>query len=259
MGDQHDRIIYQLRKDVDQLAADYRTMKRMYSEEKNSNKVYVQNAQKLEKKIRDLIDEKQSLMNKCHDLESELASIKESILKPISVRKKWNELKSPNSRWARKLKYKSVIDKSIQCIIECKRARVTLTLGGNDLNLTWSEQEMTEHKERLGFGQDHQVLVTNQSVNTSSLANDPMSSASDAADDIAVNVNDNGMKSQTRKLITVMDQHRISHKAYHELKKATEGNVIPAISQIKKEKSKMSSEIPFTTHREVNFNFTLVE
>ena len=53
-----------------------------------------------------------------------------------------------------------------------------------------------------------------------------------------------------RTIITAMDRHRISHKAYHAMRKAGKQNW-PPLNMIKKEKKKMSKEITFTMDEEV--------
>ena len=55
-----------------------------------------------------------------------------------------------------------------------------------------------------------------------------------------------------REIINVMDKHKISHTAYHELKMTLPQGFNPPINQIKSEKKKMLHEIPFTRHPSVS-------
>ena len=62
-----------------------------------------------------------------------------------------------------------------------------------------------------------------------------------------------------RKVINVMDKHKISNKAYHELKMTLTSGFNPPMNQIKDEKKVMSQEIPFTKHPSVSLrNFALM-
>ena len=86
-------------------------------------------------------------------LQMEICQLKQKQvkLKPIKVNKIWHELNCKRTKFKRRVRYKDVLDESLKCITECKRAKVTLTLGEEDVDIKWTEEEMNQHRAHLGI------------------------------------------------------------------------------------------------------------
>ena len=146
-----------------------------------------------------------------------------------------------------------MLDESLRLITECKRAKMTLTLGDEDVDFQWTEKEMCDLCKKL----DVVIPLTDDVVSDKNLnENGQESNESNATIQPGSNTypvfdaDCKFTKRHKRTMITVMDKHRVSHKAYHAIRKAGKGNW-PSLNLIKKEKSTMSKEIPFTTDDKV--------
>ena len=250
--DVKDKMIKELRTQVDKFQEDFVALKYNYNEEKQSN---LKLSQRFERILADkvkLIAERKNLKDRMTNLQRELETLRQvqKKLRPIAVQKPWKKLKK-RAKLKRKANYKDVLDQSVRCITECKRAKMTLTLGDKEINLKWTEQEMLNHRANLNVS-----LPDECSSEDISDGNDEENHGSNMNLQTQPNVYDvfdancKFSKRHKRTMITVMDNHRVSHKAYHAIRRAGKGN-LPSLNLIKKEKTKMSKEIPFKTSDEV--------
>ena len=177
-------------------------------------------------------------------------------LKPVPTTKSWTDLGSDRAKYHRKMKYKELIGDSLKYITECKRAKLTITLGHEDVDLNWSEEEMKKYRgTNVPTLNSLDQAPTSPDRGQSSDANDQGNEIDANAREDMNNVFDSKFKftkRHKRKIITVLDRHRISHRAYHAIRKAANKNW-PSLHNIKKEKRQMSKEIDFTTEQEVPF------
>ena len=252
--DEKDKMIDELRSQMEKLQEDFVALKYNYNEEKRS---YLELSERL-KRIRTdkvkLIAERNNLQERVDNFETEVEALRKVRQKfqPIKVQKLWKNLKV-RGKLKRKAQYKDMIDSSLRYITECKRAKMTLTIGEEDINFKWTENEMSNHHKEFDI-----VLLPECEASSdegSDRNSEPNSEANVDNTSSTHEVFDgdcNFSKRHKRTIIAVMDNHRMSHKAYHVIRKAGKGNW-PSLTMIKKEKAKMSKEIPFSTDQEVRF------
>ena len=256
--DVKDKTIEELKRQIDKLKQDCGALKYNYNEEKEAN---VQLSQRLDRILNDkvqLIAQRNDMQNKIEILQTEVERLKplQQKLHPVQVEKLWKDLKR-RAQFKRKIQYKDILDVSLRNITECKRAKMTLTLGKEDIHLKWTEQEMSDMQKQLNEGsafagnspseQNSDINVEGNDESNANIDTPPLTNTDDVFDEKC-----KFTKRHKRTIITVMDNHRVSHKAYHAMRKAGKGNW-PSLNMIKKEKGKMSKEIKFTTNDEVRF------
>ena len=256
----NNQVVDQLQNELDEIRKDYVALKFNYQEEKNNSDQLRQRCHRLLQENADICVAKHLFQNRNEQLKAEVEQLQkdQAHLKPVPVTKKWNQLGSDRAKYKRKLKYKELVGDSLKYITECKRAKLTLTLGDEDVDLKWSEEEMRRQR---------QIIPTEENQ----APRRPPSPRPDISDD-NLEINENvpneippgndvfGTNFQftqrhKRKIITVLDKHRVSHRAYHAIRKAANKNW-PSLNIIKKEKRQMSQEIDFTTEAEVTFSCT---
>ena len=273
----------QLKIDNDDLRTKLRESEIRYNEQRERNKRLNQNYEilrknyvKLERENQELDEEKNNLL-----IRFEILNSMQNFMKPIIVKKKWENLLTSKSRLKRKIKYKDIVDKSIRYITECKRARLSLTVGKSAINLNWTEKEMKDHRRKVrreyllqeqnsdvdssdnetdgqnNLSSENPIELNNtqnESENETSEDENENLNSSDIEDLEDKNIFDQNCKYTSRhkkKIVTVMDKHRLSHAAYNELKQTSQGE-LPPINQIKQEKRKMSNRIEIIRHEMVS-------
>ena len=250
--DPKDQTIQQLQSEVDRLQNDLSALKYNFNEQKHYTRELEERVQRLRSDIIRMTVQRNESETKIQNLEDEIRNLTEenSSNSPVIVKKCWKNLK-PRGKFKRKAKYKDVLDKSVKCITECKRAKVTLSLGEDDINLKWTDQEMSTHREQLG------ITLPTSDQNSESSADEANTENNEPNSNRNYEVFDSECrftKRHKRTIITTMDQHRVSHRAYHALRKAGKENW-PSINVIKKEKKHMSTKLPFALDEEVRINF----
>ena len=255
--DEKDKIIQQLKTDLGNIQNGYSALKFNFKEEQNINANLSKQVQQLKLENVRITQENIFLKERQNKLETELGLCleKQSNLKPIPINKKWSELKTDRAKLKRKRNYKEILDESMRYVTECKRAKVTLTLGEHDVNLNWSEKEMTDHRKRLGLSTGNDT--TNESSDENSEESTETLNFTNEQPNQIFNSDFTYTSRHKRKIITVLDHHRVSHRTYHAMRRAGKGE-LPPISQIKKEKAKMSKEIPFDTDEMVSLHIVLL-
>ena len=251
---QQNTIIKELQCKVHELEVDLAGLRYHFDEERTENNNLRNRIDRIRRDKAELIAQKNVFELKNEMLQEEIGELKErqAKLKPIRVNKIWNDLNCNRTKFKRKAKYKDVLDLSLSCITECKRAKVSLTLGEEEVDIKLTEKEMNTHRANLGITLPERTNILpdpdpDSEVNVSSPVSSPRN------DQNNYDIFDDKYKitqKHKRTIITAMDKHRISHKAYHAIRKAGKQNW-PSLNMIKKEKKEMSNEIPFTTDNEV--------
>ena len=191
------------------------------------------------------------------------SSIKNDVIKQLEgnllqvkipkFRKKVSEIKSKSQISRRKQIYKKCITKAIKRIPEASAANVSIDIGSEWFSMQISKADLEKSD-----------LSTQDAMNARNVVTDhPYSSATDnvvpeedepssESDNEAVFVG-NGKISQRHKrcVAHVMDFHKISERAYHELRLSCKG-VLPPLSNIHKERLLMSAEIPYVVNPTVS-------
>ena len=248
--DAKDKIIQELNKQVEKLQSDCKALKYNFNEEKKSNQDLAERCDRLRKDKAEMLGQKHVLQTQIDEMKRELNQMKDLKKKfnPIKIQKIWKDLECPRAKYKRKMQYKQILDESMKCITECKKAKVILTLGEQDIDLKWTEDEMVLHHEKFGINLPD--AIDNSFNDQANAANDQLPTTN-SNDYEVFDAECKFTKRHKRTIISAMDHHRISHKAYHAIRKAGKQNW-PSINQIKKEKAKMSKELPFTTDAQVH-------
>ena len=216
--------------------------------------------------------ERDDLLNQNRVLQDQLNRMRENLrqfqreshaLRPVQIYKRWSDIKS-KAKLKRKLQYRDMIDKSMRYVTECKRAKLTLRIDNEDVDLKWSEEDMDKHRIQLGIINDRNDTEKNGNTPNRNDTNDQiMNNNIDNTDNDNENYNDNDNTQDINmdegfeytpkylgQIITWMDDHRISHRAYDSMKHIFQGH-IPSLNQVIKRKNQMSVELPFIAHQAV--------
>ena len=158
----------QLKKDNDTLRQKLRECEIRFNEERERNRRLLDNLKNvrnnyilIEREHQEIAQEKDNLIIQLRRLQA-----RKEHFEPIIFRKKWDKLESSKTKLKRKRKYKEIVDKSLRYITECKRAKLSLTVGKSDINLKWSEKEVRKH--RWTFRDNNLLPHTNDSESMSS-------------------------------------------------------------------------------------------
>ena len=193
-----------------------------------------------------LKSDKKELRNEMEILQKQLNTLRSNLrehqreshaLRPITVYKKWDEIRSSKTKLKRKMQYRDLIDNSMRYVTECKRAKMTLTLGNEDVDLKWTEEDMQNHRNQLGV--HHQIDTPGSTNPINDTGND---------DETITNSKLKYSKNYLSTIVTWMDDHRISHRAYNDMKHIIQGHV-PSLTQIKIRRNQMSLELTFHEHK----------
>ena len=124
---------------------------------------------------------------------------------------------------------------------------MTLGLDDANLDLVWTEREMTDHRQKLGVRrnkykfssvkfhvQPHNRHVFRRPIKRLSLLR---------RKEGVFNANGKYSDSHVRKVVTVLDDNRISQDAYQCLRSVCMGHM-PSLNQIKFQKKVMSHQLP---------------
>ena len=178
-----------------------------FQEVSNIRKEFEKETQEMKSAIDNLRQENinftQSLMNRRqHD----------ALLKPVIIRKKWCIFRNASSKLLRRKHYNSIIDRSIRCITECPRAKVSLGLDNCNVDLVWIESEMNAHRKcnGLNFNKYRFTSISNHHLATNRKVHKPIKRLSKFR--VKEGIFNSKMKySDTHigKVVTVMDDNRI--------------------------------------------------
>ena len=171
------------------------------------------------------------LQRSCENLKKDLSKFKLS-----SHYKSYSELNSKSGKQKRRGQCRDVFYSVCSSISDISSASFNLQFGNDKFNFMWKR--------------DNQHQVANQSESENDEDNYNVSHGD------KFNSNGQFVSQYLRSIIYVMDKHKISHEAYHEVRMVTNG-IMPPIHTIKREKSTMSEEIEYIKHPTVG-NFSIV-
>ena len=157
-------------------------------------------------------------------------------------------------------KYESILLETIKKTVKhCKGANVSLKIGDKNVNFSWNAKDLTSEMLNAGTPVQQGVVVRPSHILDHSYAKPEILRPLNEHDEDAYEVDYSNIfdgrgkwqKRHTRGIIHIMDNFRISHEAYHELRHAGKGH-FPSLTAIMKEKRKMSQEIPYIRHPTVS-------
>ena len=226
------RIIANLREQVDQLRNERDNYRRLYDAEVVEN----EDLARIRKNLR---ANYQALLNQNNRLRERIQGLKEEFVKyhPKMYRKNWNDASAQTKR-KRTIEYRSVFDSAMQIVPECKKAKLSLAVGNNRLKFKWSPEDLSKGRETMrqkGFP-----------------VRDPPPIESDDASETDDPTDTRSREFVHEQIIHVMDRYRISQDAYHELQQTLKKLSLPPMHYLKKQKKKMSEEIPFEKYPNVS-------
>ena len=219
------RVIQHLRNQVNDLRQERDEFRRLYEAELVENRQLARIRQNLRTNYQRCIDQNNRLKERVQDLKKILSKHD-----PKLYRKGWEEI-CPQTRRKRKIEYREIFDRSLETVPECKKAKVELRLGNDKIKFTWSKNHMAQCRasaRRRGF-----------------TVYDPESDGSDNEYD-EEGIDDRSPERLKQEIIHVMDRFRISQEAYDELQKTLKKLPLVPMHHLKKQKKKMSEEIPYT-------------
>ena len=173
-------------------------------------------------------------------------------------RKSWCRLKCNRTKRQRISEYGTYVLSQIKAKIpHCKRAQLSLSLGTSNVSYNWESQDLHESppqktpKFNFGSTADHSYASPKESPLDNEEYNE-----SDIDYSSIFDAEGNWKSKHKRTIINVMDSFRISHEGYHELRQVAKGQ-FPPLHHIMKEKTMMSTEIPYTKHTSVRCSYIL--
>ena len=234
-------VIQALRNQVQALIQECRQIRQELNDVNNENRNYIRATRDLRLRIRDLERDNGNLQNQNNNLNQEKEDLSDQLkfFKPKICQRHWTDVTRQTKR-KRKSDYNEILDRAIKNIPECKKAKISLRLGEENVRFKWSIDNMRQHRESL----------RRQGFNIM----EPRILSDDERSDIDALQTDEEKKKKRRKVVSMMDKFKISQKGYHEFRKMF-APTIPPINQIKQERLIMSGEIPYIKHHTVNLNF----
>ena len=235
---------------------------------KTENNVFKGQIQQLQK-CNDLLREKvQALKERNAELVSaskkKLSNAHKLSMKPIIVKKKFNNLKDLGTKTCRKKKYRAILDSAIKSITECTSAKITLYFDNLHTDFTWTEQDL--HLNRVNLGISREKCKSHSQLSNAQEGKDKTACRKlSYMKETSSMLTDSSKYSDhhVRKVICAMDENRISQRAYQNMKNACSGHM-PGLNQIKEQKNFMSMQLPIIEGEQVTFQksnnkiFTLV-
>ena len=184
------------------------------------------------------------------ELEREVA--KSSLPK---LRKKISELQSRSQICLRKKVYRRALGRTINSFPDAVAANVSLNVGTEWIDLKYSKKDLrqcamtsTQLNNARNVATDHSYSGDGDvEINSENEASD------DSDTESVFELNGKFTQRHKRSVGHVMDLHKISEKAYHELRLSCKG-ILPPLCQVRKERLLMSSEIPYFVNPTVRFS-----
>ena len=181
-------------------------------------------------------------------LQEEIYRLKEKFASHISHNRRqprstklWENINSDRTRSRRVACSKELLLETFRSMQACHRAEVSVWLGSNKINFSFSPSDLSPKQIVTNF--THDIVCSEQNY----AAGDRFVGEADNFNDIDYSdIYDScgeWIKNHIRKLINVMDSFRISHEAYHELRMVSKGH-LPPISRLAKEKKLCLKKFP---------------
>ena len=169
------------------------------------------------------------------------------------MKKKISEMKSRSQIRHRKNIYKTCLRKTIRSFPDAVHANVSILNLNLNLNYYLSENVLRRMGVTATSIQNSRNVATdhNYSCNGSNDQQEGIDE-SDHSDDERLILPNGAISARHKRCVAhVMDLYKISEKAYHELCLSCKG-ILPPLSEIRKERLLMSSEIPYIVNPTVS-------
>ena len=235
----NNQVIQTLRDQVRDLTNERNVFRRELRQEIARNRILTRNTNNLRREVNQLQTENDDLQTERDNLNQNIAALNRNInrQKPRNHNKLWGTVGNQTKR-KRKADYHALFDETLQKIPECKKAKIELRLGSEDVNFKWSLFQMQQHRDRLR----NQGLVIR----------DPIIQPLDETDNSDnEQENDARNKRKRRGVVSLMDKFQLSQRGYHEIRYLLTKSA-PPINQIRQERVIMSCEIPYIKHPDVS-------
>ena len=202
-------------------------LKVQFNREVNAKIILQNSLARIERENQNLLQQIDNIEQRCKELKAELEKYN------ITTHyKSYSQLNSKSGRQRRKRDCKRIFENVLKNAGEITSANISLKLGTDNLDLLWG-------KEQLDAIRGHSNPTN---------PNNPENSRNELS--VETNIIDaegNFRDSYLKSIIYVMDKHKVSHDAYHEIRMVTKG-AMPPLHVIKRAKSKMSEEIEYIKH-----------
>ena len=180
----------------------------------------------------------------------------ENTEKVTRKRKQWDEIKNDCTKRRRFAHYKSMILSTLKEISICHRAEITIWVYDNKINFSLgpkdlstysnlSNEEALRHNNRENVYHDHRYACQNEDIFAENELFDDINHSQ------IYNSQGQWRIEHIRRLVHVLDNFRISHEAYHELRMVSKGH-LPPLSKLAAQKKIMSDKIPYIKHPTVS-------
>ena len=181
-------------------------------------------------------------------LESDLSKFKLP-----KLRKNISQLKSRSQVTHRKKIYRRAVGRTINSFPDAVGAKVSLNVGSQWITMQFNQQDLRQcamSTEQVNNARNVAADHSYTGENNIEINSENVDSDYSDIDDI---FEGNGKFTQRhkRRVGHVMDVHKISEKAYHELRLSCKG-ILPPLSQVRRERLLMSSEIPYIVNPTVS-------
>ena len=233
----NDQIIQNLRRQVENLTRERNLSRREIADHAEENRNLMRRANVLRRQCRNLQTNIDDLTDENNDLHQQNQNLNNRLqnYKPKIFHKFWNNITAQTKR-KRKAEYNGMFDDVLYRIPECKKAKLSLRLGNENVHFKWTLQNMQTHRNGLRADghtiRDPGILPEDESQS-----------------DEEVSVQD--VKKRKRSVVSLMDEYKLSQKGYHEFRYLISKRA-PPIHHIKQERVNMSAEIPYIKHPTVS-------
>ena len=236
----NDPLLTQLRAELDAAKTKLKHYKAAYRNERNERQRAENYARDLQQMLGDLNDERRNLQTELYDCREHINSF--NVPKPS---KRWQDLISSISKAKRKAQYRKCIDQSIVHLHEAQRIRVQMKVGEQEVFIVWSEDDLqTLRNQAINVVRPlpPEFFRRNHQIQNNGNNSDDDNNEQDKEDQDAFLSNGSWNPVHLKKIISVMDEFKISQEAYHELRLSSK-SILPPINQILSAKKKMSHTI----------------
>ena len=233
----NDQVIQNLRRQVDNLTRERALARREILAHTEENRQLTRQSNNFRRQCEELRENLDDLNHENNDLHQQVQNLTGRLqnYKPKIYHKFWNNITAQTKR-KRKAEYNGMFDEVLHRIPECKKAKISLRLGDEDVSFKWNIREMQTHRNNLRAAgntiRDPQILPDDESQS------DEEVSAQDK-------------KKKKRSVVSLMDEYKLSQKGYHEFRYLISKKA-PPIHHIKQERVNMSCQIPYIKHATVS-------
>ena len=226
----NNQLVRNLRDQVQNLTNERNGYRRELRQETNRNRI-------LRQQLVDLQRQNDGLQHDKDNLNQDIADLNRIVnnQKPRVPKKLWDQV-GQQTRRKRKADYQSLFDDTLNKIPECKKAKVELRLGFNDVKFKWNLIQMQGIRDTL----------RNQGLRF----RDPVIQPEDESDGSDNDDLDKARKKR-RTVVSLMDKFQLSQRGYHEMRYLLTKSA-PPINRIRQERVIMSCQIPYIKHPDVS-------